>query len=163
MNYNTEMITLSKTADMEAVRAILADPAIWPHIHEDGTDLPESLDPDGVDWLLVSDGAPAGVFLAHARGAACWEVHTCLLPRTWGAGAREAARLLLAHLFSMESCCKVITHVPAYNRAALRFAKASGMHVEGINRASYLRNGHLEDQIMLGITRKEWTCQQSQH
>jgi RimJ/RimL family protein N-acetyltransferase len=145
---------------MNLVREILAHPAIWPHIHEDGTEEPDPLDHDGFHWLLVSDGAPAGVFLAHARGSACWEVHTCLLPRIWGAGAAGAARLLLEHLFTAVGCLKVVTNVPAYNRPALRFAKASGMQVEGINRASFLRNGVLEDQIMLGITRKEWTCQQ---
>jgi RimJ/RimL family protein N-acetyltransferase len=34
------------------------------------------------------------------------------------------------------------------------------MQQEGINRASYLRNGELIDQIMLGITKQEWLCQQ---
>lgn len=147
---------------MHLVRSILAHPAIWPHIHEDGTDMPEALDAGGLHWLLVSDAAPAGVFLAHARGVACWEVHTCLLPRVWGRAAARAAQLLLEHMFNVVGCDKVITSVPAYNRPALRFAKASGMQAEGINRASYLRSGVLEDQFMLGITRKDWTCQHSQ-
>lgn len=154
---------INRTHDTELVRAILAHPSIWPHIHEDGTELPDTVDVDGVHWLAVSDGEPAGVFLAHPRGAACWEVHTCLLPRIWGAGAATAAQLLLNYLFAMVGCQKVITNVPAYNRPALRFAKASGMRVEGTNRASYLHNGRLEDQIMLGITHKEWTCQQFPH
>jgi RimJ/RimL family protein N-acetyltransferase len=153
-------MTIGRTRDMVLVRAILAHPAIWPHIHEDGTEEPEPLDLDGFHWLLVDDGRPAGVFLAHPRGAACWEVHTCLLPRTWGAAAAGAAQLLLEHLFDVVGCDKVVTNVPAYNRPALRFAKASGMRAEGTNHASFLRKGVLEDQIMLGITRKEWTCQQ---
>ncbi|WP_313632566.1 GNAT family N-acetyltransferase [Massilia timonae] len=145
---------------MQLVAEILSHPAIWPHIHEDGTDEAAPHDLDGFHWLLVSDGAPAGVFLAHPRSAACYEVHTCLLPRIWGAGAARAAQLLLEHLFQVVGCEKVVTNVPTYNRPALRFAKASGMQVEGNNRSSFLRNGRLEDQIMLGITRKEWTCQQ---
>lgn len=156
---DTTRIELARTRDMELVTAILSHPAIWPHIHEDGTNEATPHDLDGFHWLLVSDGRPAGVFLAHARGTACWEVHTCLLPRIWGVGAARAAQLLLQHLFEVVGCDKVVTNVPAYNRAALRFAKTFGQ-VEGINRASFLRNGKLEDQIMLGITRKEWTCQQ---
>lgn len=152
---------IERTRDMGLVTAILSHPAIWPHIHEDGATEAAPHDLDGFHWVLVTDGAPAGVFLAHARGEACWEVHTCLLPRIWGAGAARAAQLLLAHLFEDADCQKVVTNVPAYNRPALRFAKASGMQVEGNNRSSFLRNGKLEDQIMLGITRKEWTsCQQ---
>jgi RimJ/RimL family protein N-acetyltransferase len=157
---DTTRIKLARTHDMPLVAAIMSHPAIWPHIHEDGLDEPAPLDLDGFHWLLVDDGAPAGVFLAHPRGAACWEVHTCLLPRTWGRNAAHAACMLLTHLFDIIGCDKVVTNVPAYNRAALRFAKSSGMRVEGTNTASFLRNGVLEDQIMLGITRKEWTCQQ---
>lgn len=153
-------LQLERTRDMQLVAEILSHPAIWPHIHEDGTDEAAPHDLDGFHWLLVSDGAPAGVFLAHPRSAACYEVHTCLLPRIWGAGAARAAQLLLEHLFQVVGCEKVVTNVPTYNRPALRFAKASGMKVEGNNRSSFLRNGRLEDQIMLGITRKEWTCQQ---
>lgn len=162
MNYNTEMLSLSRTHDMELVRGILGHPAIWPHIHEDGTDSPAPVDHEGFHWLMVSDDAPVGVFLAHPQRVACWEVHTALLPRIWGAGAKAAARLLLAHLFQEIGCAKVITNVPATNRAALRFAKASGMRVEGTNRASFLKGGHLLDQIMLGITRKEWLCHSQQ-
>lgn len=155
---------LTRTRDMELVKAIMAHPAIWPHIHEDGTELPELRDEESLHWMAVSDGDPAGVFLAHPRGVACWEVHTCLLPRMRGSQAARAAQMLLGYLFDQIGCAKVITHVPAYNRPALRFAKASGMQVEGNNRASYLRHGVMEDQIMLGITNKEWKlCQQSQH
>lgn len=145
---------------MDAVKAIMLHPAILPHIHEDGCDEVEPLDHPGFHWLMVFDDAPAGVFLAHSTRKHCYEVHTCLLPRIWGSTANQAARLLLAHLFQEMECSKVITNVPAYNRAALRFAKANGMSVEGLNRASFLKGGEMIDQIMLGITKKEWICQQ---
>lgn len=146
---------------MTLVAEIIGHPAIWPHIHEDGTDTPEPFDHDGFHWLLVSDDHPAGVFLVHAVRTACFEVHTCLLPRIWGAGSADAARLLIGHVFNQLGAKKLVTNVPASNRPALRFAKASGLQVEGINRASYLKNGVMQDQIMLGITDKEWeSCQQ---
>jgi len=154
-------VKIERTRDMALVAAIMGHPAIWPHIHEDGTDAPAPVDHDELHWLLVSDGQPAGVFLVHAVRASCFEVHTCLLPRLKGAGAAQAARLLIAHVFGTIGARKLITNVPASNRPALRFAKASGLQIEGINRASFLRNGVMEDQIMLGITDKEWkSCQQ---
>ena len=153
-------LKIERTRDMELVRSILAHPRIWPHIHEDGTDEPIAIDHDAMFWMLVSDDAPAGVFLAHARSMNCWEMHTCLLPRIWGAGANEAARLFRDFMFGELGCKKLVTNIPDGNRAALRFAVSNGMVVEGNNRASYLKNGRLLDQTMLGITYEEWkSCQ----
>lgn len=151
---------IERTHDMALVALILAHPQIFPHIHEDGTDEPAPLDHDGFHWMLVSDAEPAGVFLAYQRGAACWEMHTCLLPRIWGEGANEAARLLGEYLFLTIGANKVVTNVPAPNRHALRFAKRNGMQIEGVNRASFLLGGVMHDQTMLGITKQEWLCQQ---
>jgi RimJ/RimL family protein N-acetyltransferase len=147
---------------MGLVGRIVSDPAIWPHIHDDATaEFVPILDNEAVHWMLIDDGAPAGVFMVHAHNSVCYEMHTCLLPRTWGQQAKDAAQLLLAWAFEDTDCQKMITTVPAYNRPALRFAKAGGMQQEGINRASFMRNGELIDQIMLGITKQEWkTCQQ---
>lgn len=150
-------MNLIRTRDMALVASILAHPAIWPHISDDGCTEPDPQDNDALHWMLVSDGEPAGVFMLHQHNAACWEVHTCLLPRAWGQPAAQAAQLLLAYAFGI-GARKVITHVPSYNRLALRFAKAAGMTQEGVNRASFAKNGELLDQIMLGITEKEWLC-----
>lgn len=150
---------LTRTHDMEIVRSIMADPAIFPHIHDDSVTECAPVDHEGFSWMLVSDDAPAGVFLVHALNSICYQMHTCLLPRIWGRGAANAAQMLLAWAFNETACQKMTTAVPAYNRAALRFARAGGMTQEGINRASFLRNGALIDQIMLGITKKEWACQ----
>lgn len=155
---------LTRTRDMELVGHIVSHPAIWPHITDDATaEFSPIIDSDAAHWMLVDDGEPAGLFMVHAHNSVCYEMHTCLLPRTWGAQAKVAAQLLLKWAFEDTDCQKMITAVPAYNRAALRFAKAGGMMQEGVNRASFMKNGVLIDQIMLGITKQEWkTCQQSQ-
>lgn len=150
---------LYRTHDMAIVAAIISHPAIWPHVHDDNAEC-APIDHDGFHWMLVDDGEPAGVFLVHAVNSICYQMHTCLLPRIWGPGAARAAQLLLEWAFTETPCEKMTTAVPAYNRAALRFARAGGMKDEGNNRASFLRNGALVDQIMLGITKQEWKpCQ----
>lgn len=153
------MMTLQRTRDMRTVAAILSHPAILPHVRDDDVLSCEPVDHEAFYWMLVDDGKPAGVFLVHAHNSACYEMHTAMLPRTWGDQAASAAQMLLAWAFTATSCRKMITAVPAYNRAALRFAKAGGMVQEGVNRQSYLHNGALIDQIMLGITKQEWLCQ----
>lgn len=154
---------IERTRDMGLVYSILSHPKIFPFIHEDGISEPAPLDHDALHWMLISDDEPAGVFLVHARGALCFEVHTCLLPRIWGKDSMAASALLLRYVFTVMGAKKLVTNVPANNRHALRFAKANQMQIEGVNRASFLRNGEMEDQIMLGITQKEWTsCQQLQ-
>lgn len=152
---------LERTHDMALVRQIVTHPAIWPHVHEDATpDDWAPTDHEGFMWMLVTDEKPLGVFLLHARGVACLEMHTCLLPETWGHRAAEAAQLLAGWVFHETDCRKLITAVPAYNRAALRYAIAGGMQKEGVNRRSYLHGGEMVDQYMLGITKEEWLCQQ---
>lgn len=158
-------MNIERTHDMVKVEAVMKHPAIWPHIHEDGTDADyRPVDHEGFHWMLVTEGAEdLGIFLVHARGEVCFEMHTCLLPTCWGRRAAQAAQLLAGWAFRETECRKLVTSVPAYNRLALRFAQAGGMRLEGINRASYLRNGELVDQIMLGITKQEWLCQQQSH
>ena len=154
---------LGRTHDMALVASIMRNPAIWPHVHDDGTPLDWApTDHESFYWMLVTldSGAVGGVFLVHQVNSFCHEMHTCLLPEVWGQQAYEAGQKLAAWVFSELNCQKLITAVPAYNRLALRFAKRGGMQQEGINRASFMRNGVMVDQIMLGITKEELICQQ---
>lgn len=153
-----DLLRVERTRDMEVVRNILAHPAVWPHIHDDGATEPEPIDHEGFIWLLVTAGGPAGCFLFHAHNAVTFEVHTCLTPQMWGPKAREAARLAQIWIFTNTPAQKLVTHVPSYNAVALRFALRCGFTQEGVNRASFLRGGELLDQHLLGLTKKEWQC-----
>lgn len=150
---------LSRTHDMALVAAIMRHPAIWPHVHDDGT--PEDwapIDHEGMYWMLVTldNGDVGGLFLVHAQNSFCYEMHTCLLPCARGAEAQQAGKLLAHWAFTETECRKLVTKVPAYNRPARRFAVACGGQQEGINRASFMRHGVLIDQIMFGLTIQEW-------
>lgn len=156
-------VVLTRTRDMDLVEQIARHPKVWPHLHDDGT--PEDwapFDHDSVHWMLVLvEGTVMGAFLVHPHSAYCYEMHTCMLPAAWGAVAAKGAQLLLEWAFTQTPCEKMGTRVPEYNRAALRFALAGGMTHEGVNRASFKRNGRMIDQIMLGITKEEWvSCRQ---
>lgn len=144
---------------MKKVAAILSHPAVFRHVGDDSVMACEPVDHEAFHWMLVTEGEPIGVFLVHAHNSVCYEMHTSILPQAWGSKASKAAKMLLDWAFNGTPCRKMITAVPKYNRAALRFAKAGGMIPEGVNRKSFLHEGELIDQIMLGITRQEWLCQ----
>lgn len=147
---------------MVVVDAIMKDPSVWPHIHEDGVGEDyQPVDHESLYWMLVKDGTEVlGLFFLHPRGQSCIEMHTCLLPACWGKRAKKAASLLAEWVFLDSGYLKLVTSVPSYNRVALKYAVAGGMKEEGINRASYMHNGLLMDQIMLGYTKEDWICQQ---
>lgn len=153
---------LTRTHDMELVASIMRHPAIWPHIHDDGVSEYEPLDSDGLYWMIVKldSGELGGAFLVHAINSYCYEMHTCLLPAAWGEQAARAAQMLASFVFSELCGEKLVTNVPAYNRRARRFAISGGGVEEGVNRASFMKSGVMFDQIMYGITKQEWLCQQ---
>jgi len=151
---------LMQTHDMGLVKEILIHPSIWKHIHDDSVTEANPIDCDGVYWMLVIDDKPLGVFMVHHINSVCFQMHTCLLPDIWGNRSNDAAQMLLKWAFTETDCEKMTTLIPSYNRLAERFAKKNGMVIEGVNRKSFKKDGHLIDQIMMGITKEEWeSCQ----
>jgi RimJ/RimL family protein N-acetyltransferase len=152
-----------QTLDESAIKAIVTSPKIWPQVSDDYSNLETYKPPiDGVIWLDVVERESLGMYMVHRHNGILYEIHTCLLPTAWGAKALQAGRLVLDWVFSKTDCQKLITHVPETNVLALRYAKRCGMAVEGVNRQSFLKNGQFIDMTLLGITKKEHTCQQQQ-
>lgn len=155
---------IERTYDMELVRRITVDPAVYPYVSDDGSPEPEDFEPvesDVIYYLLVLDNDEnvLGLFLVHPHNTILYEIHTCLLATCRGSKADEAAQKVLAWIFENIPCHKLMTHVPEHNRSALHFAERAGLKREGINAQSFLKNGEICDQFLLGITRTE-QCQQ---
>lgn len=154
-----------RTFDEEFIRRVMTHPKIWPHIADDNAPAAEDFAPimhPGLYYLAPEiDGVPVGVFFYHAHSTVLWEVHTCVLPEHWGAAALYAAQAGLKWMVTNTSCRKVVTNVPVLNSVAYRFARRVGMLPEGLNRKSFLKDGTLHDQHVLGITKEEIeACQQ---
>ena len=152
---------IRQTHNAELIQSIVTHEAIWPHVSDDACDK-ATYKPsmDGCMWLEVVDCDCLGVYLIHRHNAVTYEIHTCLLPAAWGNKSKKAGKLVLDWIFQNTPCQKVITQVPEDNSLALRYAIRCGMVQEGVNRASFLKNGKLLDMTQLGITKKEHTCQQ---
>ena len=135
----------------------------WRWVADDGSGAKEDFAPvlgEGLKYVLIEDRRPRAVFFYHVRNAITYEVHTCPFHGFRGPEAVAGARLSLGWMFDNTPCRKVITHVPSDNRLAYEFAKRAGMVDEGVNRLSFLKDGQLLDQNVLGITSEEFRCQQ---
>lgn len=155
---------ISICEDMELIKSILMDDAIYPHIIDDGCDEINPVFNDSMIWLVITENSQVcGAFMVHQHNRATWEVHTCLLPVIWGKKAKEAAHLLLKWFFSQPFNYKMVTNVPDMNRAAHMFALRAGLVLEGVNSKSFLKDGALYDQYVLGVTKEYWQCQQQFH
>lgn len=153
-----ERFTFEPTTDYEWIRRVVTNPKLWRMQCDDFAPAPEEYEPPKdpkLLYLLGREGrCPVGFWLFIPQNAICWEMHTCLLPHSWG---REtglpAAIAMLAWLWRNTPCQRLVTSVPSFNRLALQFGKRMGLAVYGTNERSYQKDGILHDQILLGVSR----------
>ena len=158
-------LSIARTHDSDLINSIITHPAVYPFVSDDGSPPAEEFDcspllgsPMGYFLLAMNDEQAAGVFMYHAHNAITYEVHTNVLPEFRGAGAVKLAKLSLKWMFENTRCRKVVTHVPITNRPAYRLARAVGMCGEGTNRRSFMKDGAIINQHVLGITMEELVC-----
>ena len=147
--------------DISAVDYVLKHPEVYPWISDDGSPSAEEFtsstmisNPE-VFVLMPSDGV---VFILHPWNSITLEVHTNIVPERRGREAISETMKAMSWIFENTGCLKIVTHVPSFNRQAKLFALKCKMKQEGVNRQSFLKDGILYDQDILGITRKEWSC-----
>lgn len=151
-------MTFERTDDAGLIREIITHPRLYPWLTDEyspGRDAFQPVMAEGIWYVLAYDNAGLllGLFMFARHSPVVWEVHTCLLPGAWGEPAARAAREVAGWMFEHSGCQRIITHVPAYNRLAVRFAKAAGMTEYGRNVASFAKGGRLHDQIELGLSK----------
>jgi len=155
-------MNIERSYDIELITRIMTNPAVYSFVSDDGS--PDvgafcAHDDEAIYYLLVLDDERVrGLYMLHPMNYITYEIHTCLLKSCRGESADEAAKLVLKWVFTNTPCLKVITNVPENNPLALKYAKRAGLIVEGINRDSFLKDGKLYSQTLLGITREE-SCQ----
>jgi hypothetical protein len=151
------MIHFERSADYDLVKRIITHPRLYRYLADDCSPPASEFEPQrhpAIWYVIVHDDEDLlGLWMFVPQNGICWEVHTALLPCAWGERGQLAARLLPTWMWHASACRRIITNVPENTRLALHFAYKAGMEVFGINRDSYLKNGVLEDQVMLGISK----------
>ncbi len=155
------MVRFERTEDANLIRSIVTHPEIYKHVSDDGSPAPEDFEPPVnkavLHVLVFDDEELRGLFTFVQQNFIELEVHTTLLPVARGPFAREASRGVIRWVWENTCYMRIITHVPAYNRLALAFAKRAGLIGFGVDQKSYLKNGKLWDQVLLGVSRPETT------
>lgn len=154
-------IRFERSFDYELIRRILTHPKLYPHLSDDFSPPPEEYRPQehpAIWYVIVRDEDDTGenllgLWMFVPTNGCCWEVHTALLPCAWGERGQIASLMLPGWIWEHTDCRRIITNVPATNRLALHFALKAGMKIFGTNQASFLKNGVLYNQTMLGISR----------
>lgn len=147
------MMRIKRCFDVEQINDILKQPSIACFVNDDASRGHKVADAEHSHWIGVyQDDVCVGVFLLVQHNCATVEMHTALMIK--GSKALQAARLLMQYVFS--NYFKLVTQVPENNRMAKLMALRLGFVVEGINRKSFLLDGKLYNQDILGITKEEY-------
>lgn len=143
---------------MNLVRSIITSPDIWDQTVEDGSCVNSfypSSDLMSV-WLLVKfNKIIIGVILVHNDSLCSVNIHPSLLAKYKKHGRDMMKSFFKLFLTLPDSLCKVNCSIPNHLKIVQNFAIKVGFKQEGVNRASFLKNGIVQDQIRYGLTREE--------
>lgn len=98
----------------------------------------------------------SGAFLIVKYSDFEYELHS-LLKRAYATESRELGKKCIAWAFSHQSVLRVTAYVTEELKTVINFCKKIGFKHEGIRRDACVKNGHVLDVHILGITRKEWS------
>lgn len=151
------MITATRTFDADTIRAVLLAPEIYATIAEDGHE--RSLDPDLRDtlWLEMRDEHElVAVYQLERINGITAQIHANVLKKHRKKYSRATGEAALQWVVeNLPEINKIIAVVPVIYPNVKDFTCGFGFQVEGVNRQSYLKNGEIHDQWLLGITRAE--------
>ena len=153
-------MTFERTTDYGLVRQILADPGIYARMGDDfAPPIAEFVvnEHPAIWYVLVYPSAGdlvSGLFCFFPENGICWAGHVAFLRKTPPAITLAAGRAVVPWLWANTPCVRLVASIPAYNRAAIRFARrAMGLAAHGRNKASFMKRGTLHDQVLLGISK----------
>ena len=145
-----------KTTDAELIRSIVTLPELWATVAEDGMGSAGWSPNMDSGWFLAMDGADIiGLYSVAANNCVTLEIHPFILKAFRGRAAYASGAQILEWLMLNTKYEKVVCSIPVIYKNVKLFAMRCGFREEGINRQSYLKNGKIHDQWMLGITRGE--------
>jgi len=140
----------------EVVKSILLRPEIVATIAEDGVD---DFEPDMIRniWLMMKSGeTEVGLYQIERINGITAQIHANVLPEHRKPHSKATGRAALDWVYAnLPEIHKVIAVIPDLYPNVRDFTMSFGFQLEGVNRQSYMKNGAIHDQWLLGITRPE--------
>lgn len=106
-------------------------------------------------YLAVWEGDAVGLVHFRRKSPIWSELHGCFLPKCRGKIALTCVREAITEEF-LNGLVKLTTIIPSCNKPARVFANCLGMKREGAYTESFMKDEILHDQILYGVTRREW-------
>lgn len=150
-------LDVRRTYDPMTIREVMTHPDMFATVAEDGQD-PGDYTPDvqGSCWLAMRDDDElVALYQLQQRNAVTLEIHAQVLHQHRKEYSGATGKAALQWILDNTDAEKVIAWVPEIYPNVRSFTESQGFQIEGVNRKSYLKNGKLHDQTLLGITRSE--------
>lgn len=148
--------------DRDMVDKILKDPEIYKHLGDDGSLPAENftslyLLTNPMIYMLkaIIEDDIAGLIGFYPRNFVSYDIHITVLPQYRGKTGVEVMKKAIDWMFENTPCRKVIANAPTSNRPAYALAIKCGFQKEGLLSKSYLKNGKLYDEHILGFSKEE--------
>lgn len=144
-----------RTYDTDVIRSVLTDPEIFARISESGlTDKHIVLDTQKEAWLTMSDEGLIGAICLTPLNSVCVDIHVHIL-EDFRDDYAMASMIETFKFFMGTDYEKITASIPECHADVCGFALKVGFKEEGLNRASYRRDGEIISQRLFGITRNE--------
>lgn len=152
-------LSIERCYDPVEIGAVFTNQAIWSTIAEDGCD-PETFSPDLSTEIYMAvkvQDKIIGFYAFAVKSSTELDIHAQILPEYRKKYALASGRKILEWFYrdAPERFQKLTAQVPFLYPNVRDFCLRCGLIIEGVNRASYRKNGKIWDQHYLGITREE--------
>lgn len=152
-------VSVIRTRDYPAIREVVTDPSVYPHLTEDFSPSPEEFqlpESDAIFYIAAQDSwRTIGLCMFMPINGTTVDVHIAALPDHRGFAALQLARLSFQWIWENTQYQRIEARIPDYNKPAIRLASLSGMKRMGVSEKSFLKGGLLHDQVLLGISKGE--------
>jgi len=149
---------VERTFDLALAFAIITVPDIWETVAEDGMTQDEYVpDVHTTCWLSVyNDNKFVGMCIVRRINAITAEVHPMILPKYRKEYSIAAGKAFIEWIWENVTWCKkLIGWIPTLYPNVKKYGEALGFELEGTNVQSYLKDGEVYDQWLVGLMRGE--------
>jgi len=149
--------------DREKIQRVLEHPDVFKWMADDYANLGDVsravevflTSPKSIYVLMPVEGL---VRIFIARSTTTYEGHGFAIPEIRGAQATTNGIIDgLQWMFKNTEAKKIFAFIPDDNKRAIRFAHKVGYKTEGVLTKSLVRDGKLYDQILVGVTKEEFS------